>query len=38
MRDHFRDSLQGHVAPMLQPKKSTAELIYNVLTRSHMIC
>ena len=28
LKDNLRDSLQGHVAPMLQPKKSTAELIH----------
>ena len=28
VKDHLRDSLHGHVAPMLQPKKSTAELIH----------
>ena len=32
VKDHLRDSLQGHVAPMLQPKKSTAELIHEKQT------
>ena len=32
MKDQLRDSLQGHVAPMLQPKKSTAELIHEKQT------
>ena len=32
MKDNLRDSLQMHVAPMLQPKKSTAELIHEKQT------
>ena len=32
VKDNLRDSLQGHVAPMLQPKKSTAELIHEKQT------
>ena len=32
VKDQLRDSLQGHVAPMLQPKKSTAELIHEKQT------
>ena len=32
VKDHLRDSMQGHVAPMLQPKKSTAELIHEKQT------
>ena len=32
MKDQLRDSLQGHVAPMLQPKKFTAELIHEKQT------
>ena len=32
MKDHLRDPLQGHVAPMLQPEKSTADLIHEKQT------
>ena len=32
MKEQLQDSLQGHVAPMLQPRKSTAELIHEKQT------
>ena len=32
VKEQLQDSLQGHVAPMLQPKKSRAELIHEKQT------